>query len=172
MLKSLLTSTLLLFMLGCGTINKTDTEVTRASYIGDTNSCDFSTITVTVKDEKGKRLNLNINYSAIIKSYDNTNRASGKDSSYASSYDAAGIVRRMQTRIKSQVIQEVLYLKPTIITNQQMLHNILQDKAQSIFDKEYNKWSKSPYYNVRIVITSLYFTDMSVGGAPPSSKWQ
>ncbi len=170
-MKLLLTSAFLLFILGCGTVHQADNKVSRASYVGDSSSYKFTPITVTVKDKKGKMLNFNLTFAAIINSVKNSHEEPSKSSSYTSSYDAVGIVRRLQTRIKSQIIQEILYLKPAAITDQQVLHAVLQKKAQAIFDKEYDKWSKSSYYNVKIVITSLYFTDMSVGGEASPKRW-
>jgi hypothetical protein len=172
MLKLLLLCPFLLFMLGCETVAQTDNRVSRASYIGDRDSYKFSNITVTVKNEKNKMLNLNLTFSAIINSLKNSAANPKKSSiSYASSNDVRSIVRRLQTRIQSQIIQEVLSLNPAIIANQQMLHDRLLKKAQSIFDIEYNMWSKSSYFKVKIVITSLYFTDISVGKAPSLRRW-
>jgi hypothetical protein len=44
-------------------------------------------------------------------------------------------------------------------------------RAQSVFDKEYSKWSKASYFDVKIAITSLYLTDLSVGKAPTPRRW-
>jgi len=161
-MKVILLFTCLIFLIGCETASTTKNQVYSASYLGDRDSYQFDSIMVSVKDEDNKTVNLNITFSAIV----NPKESFISSTSYS---ELRGLIRRLQTRIRSQITQELLSLGP--IKSREAVHRKLIKKAQSIFDLEYKKWAKASYFEVKIVITSLYFTDMSVGKSPTSRRW-
>lgn len=163
-MKTILLFTCFVFLVGCETVSTNNNQVYSASYLGDRDSYSFDSMTVSVKDKNNKTINLNVVFSATV----NPKESFISSTSYS---ELRGLISRLQTRIKSQIIQELLSFPTETITNRQLLHNKLTNKAQSIFDAEYNKWTKSSYFEVKIVITSLYFTDMSVGVTPTSRRW-
>ena len=154
----------ILVFTGCGTIHYTDKQSTSASYLADDRSYELEDIIVSVKNKKGEMTNLHVSFTAVV----NQKEKFVSSGTYS---ELNGLIRRLETRIKANLIKKAIALDVGYISDSKRLHKVLADEAQSIFDTEYNKWKKSSYFDVKIEITSFYFTDLSVGKAVNCRTW-
>ena len=154
----------LVLLMGCETVPGINGQVYDASYIGDQDALAFDSFTVSVKTKDGEPANLHVSLAALV----NQEKHFILPDAYS---ELTGIIRRLETRMQYQLITKILSLDPETISNTQQLHAIVTAEAQSIFDAEYTKWKKSSYFDVEIVITSLYFTDLSVGKDTGTRRW-
>ena len=143
---------------GCFTAPPPQQQGSFASYVGDRFSVAFgeTVVSVRVRDEGNKLHNLHVSLGAII---------NPRDFSFAKTYDVADIVRRQQTRINAQIVG-LLTEKSSLSTDTlASLRAQILNAAQEVFSKAYGQWSHAKDFDVQIVVTSFYLTDLSVGGA-------
>lgn len=148
----------LMLMASCATLPPSQNLTSKASYVGDYFTTQFSDIIVSVPtglaiptgNENKPHENLHLSFSALI---------NPKEGSLSSKYDAGDIVRRYYERLASNIVEEILSYGEVKIQDLPNLRNKILQKAQSDFDKMFSKWSHSNDFEVEIVLTSIYFSD-------------
>lgn len=145
-----------LMLAGCVTVPPPAGQAYSASYVGDSGSIQVSEVVVSVPDgnKPGQYRNLHVAFSALI---------NAKMISSADQNNVEGIIRRSRTRISSEIVKEITSQGEIRINDLGSLRGLLEQKAQSSFDSVYSKWTRSAAFEVKIVVTSIYFTDGSVG---------
>ena len=135
-----------------------------AYYVGDQYSLYFNEIVVAVPsaDKPAERHNLHVSLAAII---------NPKKFSWSDEHDAARIVRRCTVRLCAVVVDDILKHGPLSAKDLHMVATSATAKAQETFDRVFKLWKKADKYQVEIVITSFFLTDVSVGRAPPRGFW-
>jgi hypothetical protein len=134
-----------------------------ASYIGDRSSVFFREVLAAVSVEGAARpnQNLHIAMAAIVnpvKSSDDT-------------APAEQIIRRQEARIASEVLAVAL-ASPTLNARElKTLRVTLASAGQAVIEKAMSQWKHGSLFEVRIVVTSLYFTDPSVAPSGPARAW-
>jgi len=107
--------------------------------------------------------NLHVTLAAII---------NVKQVTSADFWDVERIVRRMEPRTSARVVDVVLGGGPVAPAELSELRRKILAAAQAEFDTAFVKWEHAPEFEVRLVVTSLYLTDESVGHtAPARSRW-
>lgn len=156
---------MVLFVAGCVSLQEQENKVYSASYVGDAETYELKEVVASVRlNDKNEFMNMHIVFSAII----NPKEDFIAPSTYS---DLRNIVNRLQSRIQSQVLAELLSMEPAVSLNLQKSKEIFTTKAQAVFDNEFKKWSKSSYFEVKIVVSSLYLTDLSVGKESSPRRW-
>jgi hypothetical protein len=163
MLRYFLPAVLFLFLAACSSPLKEGDANLGASYLGDA-SYEVNSLVVSVKDVNEITLNLHLSFNALV-----TPRESFIYSGTWS--ELRGLIRRLETRIKSQLLLKTLSLSPKVISRPKELHSTLTKEAQTVFDAEFKKWKKASYFDVKIVLSSFYFTNLSVGEIVRQRCW-
>jgi len=138
-------------------------QTSYAGYVGDRATISLSEVVVSVQSPSVPFSNLHVGLAAII---------NPSDFSYSEAYDVERIVRRMEPRISSRVVQTILATKAVTPGALPSLRDRILAEAQSSFDAAFAKWEHAPAWNVELAVTSLYFTNGSVGrGTAGSGRW-
>ena len=141
---------------GCMTLPPPQGQTSSASFVGDSGSVHVTEVVVSVPlDEKSDQFrNLHVPFSAII----NARKISSADR-----YDVEAIIRRSRTRLSSRIVADVNARGVVTVKDLPELRKVLVADAQSAFDSVFSKWTRADVFTVDIVITSIFFTDGSVG---------
>lgn len=149
-------SAVCLLAIGCMTLPTDETQPSAAGYVGDRAHTSLSEVVVTVPGPSSSSdyNNLHIGFSAII---------NAKQVSYFDLYDVERIVRRMEPRVASRVVELVLGTGSVSPAQLPTLRARIAADAQAEFVAAFSKWQHASEFEVELVITSLYFTNGSVG---------
>ncbi len=148
-----------LYVSGCSTVPPPQGQVSYASYVADRSTVAFDEIMVTMPGSgTGELRNLHIKLAAIVNPV---------EKSKASEYDVQSIVRRTQTRIESELVQDISAGSISLDKGQSFMLKQIESSSSKVFGAAYDKWEHSKEFKVEIVVTSLYFTNGSV--AKPAS---
>ena len=150
-----------LAVLSCVTLPAGEGTTSGAGYVGDRASLTFTEIVVSVPRaaEPGFQ-NLHVDLGALI---------NPKKASRFSPYEVEDIVRRTEPRISAHLLDVILAAGPIADPELTRLRDRITLEAQAAFDSLFGTWKHAEEYEVRVVVTSLYFTDGSVG-RPPASR--
>ena len=154
----------ILALSGCATPPLPGNRTAYASYVGDAQSLDLATVIVAVPSDKqanGFR-NLHIGFHALVNK---------QAESTASDGDVQMIVYRSATRLSAAILEGTLSSGPVEAKDLPALRKMLTEKAQKSFDSIFAKWTHSKAFKVEIVITSMYFTDGTVGANTSQRRW-
>lgn len=156
MYKFLISFGLVLMIMGCASFPAPEGQTSKASYVGDTASVLLSEVVVSVpvSEESVPYRNLHVSCSAIL----NTEKVS-----MVAQFQVENIIYRSKTKLSAEIVKELTKRGVINISDMEKLRSELVDKAQTIFDAVFSKWTYSDAFDVDIVITSMYFTDGSVG---------
>lgn len=138
--------------------------VSNAAYVGDRGAMNLDEIVVSVPVNGGSSQirNLHIFLSAVINPVRPTT---------AQEYDARAIVQRAHTRIASELVAAVASGKINSSKGLSDLRMQILNEAEMTFDPIYAKWAHSEDLRVDLVLTSLFFTDGSIGKSPQSNRF-
>ena len=148
---------------GCVTVPRSD-QPSMASYVGDRASVNFDEIVVSLKLGEGSAAleNLHVRLGAII---------NPRSVSLTDPYEVGRIVWRQQARISDRLV-DLLLSKGTVSPNSlPRLKTETLEAARAVFAEAYSKWSRAKDYEVEIVVTAFYVTDLSVGAHASSPRW-
>jgi len=150
---------LLIGTFGCSNVSSVNDGKTSYAYqAADRDSVAFDEIVTGVPfdDKGGAFANIHIALTAILNTSGNeqTNNLSTLD-------DVRRIVNSSSPRISAALVKYMQNRSDFLNTKQ--LVNELTKTAESTFNPIYSKWKHAEKYKVEFVITSLYFTDGSVG---------
>lgn len=151
----------------------TDEGASSASSVGDGAFRSFEELVASIQapDAQGGLRNLHVELVAVVSS-----RAASSASSSSSYYlyfsDALSIVTRAEAGISAAVVETLMAARLASATDLSSLKRQVEATAQGAFDATFRKWSRAGDFEVRIVITSFYLTDLSVGKSPQRlSRW-
>jgi hypothetical protein len=149
---------------GCATAPAPKGNVYSASYVGDRDTVQLDEIVVSVPKQGNDTLirNLHVFFAAVI----NPTRAST-----ANEYDAKEIIHRAYTRIAAQLIDDVASGRIDTSKGLSDIRVQLLASATKTFTPIFSTWSHSEDMSVEIIITSLFFTDGSVGKSSPQNRF-
>ncbi len=135
-----------------------------ASYVGDRTSVSFDEIVVSLKvgDSNAALQNLHVRLGAII---------NPRNVSLTDPYDVARIVSRQQARISDRLVDLLLNKGTVSPSSLARLKMETVDAARAVFAQAYSKWSRAKDYEVEIVVTAFFVTDLSVGTHASSQRW-
>ncbi len=152
-----------LALAGCGSVPGDPDQTSFAAYVGDRASLSLDEVVVGVQTQTAPYSNVHVELAALINL---------KDVSRSEAYEVEHIVRRLEPRIASRVVQTVLEGKAVTPAGLPTLRERIVVEAQSSFDAAFSKWTHSAEWNVELTVTSLYLTDGSVGRSPAGSgRW-
>lgn len=117
---------------------------------------------VTVRMWDAALLNLHIGLGAIV---------NPKKQTLSNPHEVVGIVRRLEPRIDSRLVNSLADGESISADRLRSLQREITALAQSAFNDAFAKWSKAADYEVEIVVTSFYFTDLSVGRVKQERRW-
>ena len=152
---------------GCINYPGSRDQTSFASYVGDSAAMYLTEIVVSVPIAEGtnKFMNLHVSFSAIINSEKHTPSVSLSD------FNVIEILDRSKTTLSSEIVKEVTMRGEVKVTEIDELRKALENKAQRTFDSIFSEWKSSNLYKVDIVITSIFFTDGSVGFTKQTNTW-
>jgi len=148
---------------GCVTVPQSD-QASTAYYVGDRTSVNFDEVVVSIKVGDGNAAlhNLHIRLGAII---------NPRSVSLTDPHEVGRIVYRQQARISDRLV-ELLLNKGSLSPNSlPKLKMEIVDAARAVFAQAYSKWSRAKDYEVELVVTAFYLTDLSVGTHATSQRW-
>lgn len=143
-----------LALAGCGSVPGDPDQTSFAAYVGDRASLSLDEVIVGVQDPSAPHTNLHVGLAALINL---------KDSSRSEAYEVEQIVRRLEPRIASRVVQTILEANAVTAAGLPSLRGQIVAEAQSAFDAAFSKWTQAAEWNVELTVTSLFLTDGSVG---------
>jgi hypothetical protein len=156
-----------LSFVGCFTAPPPQNQGSIASYVGDRMSVTVgdTVVSVRVRDEGNKLHNLHVGLGAII---------NPRDFTFAKTYDVADIVRRQQARINAEIVNLLTSKKGISMDTMSDLKAQILGAAQDVFSQAYAKWSHAKDFEIQIVVTTFYLTDLSVAavGQRRTAWWE
>jgi hypothetical protein len=148
-------------LVGCVTGPAPQDQTLSAHYVGDRMTLEMEEIVFTVgvseNTPASSYQNLHVRLSAVV----NPKAATG-----ISLYDVNGIVSRLQPRIRAHLIETFPLGRSVPLPSLQWLKGRITQEAQSIFNQHFAKWKHASAFDVQLVVSSYYLTDLSVGPAP------
>jgi hypothetical protein len=153
-----------LFCIGCVTTPPPQDQAYSAGYVGDRTSVELDETVVTVWKAEGVTLPLNLHVAlgAIV---------NPRKTTLSSPDEVAGIIRRLEPRINSRVVERLTGATSVTAERMRLLQSEVENIAQSAFNDAFARWSKAADYEVEIVVTSFYLTDLSAGRVRPERRW-
>lgn len=152
-----------LALAGCGSLPGDPDQTSFAAYVGDRASLSLDEVVVGVQNQSVPYCNLHVGLAALINL---------KGFSRSEAFEVEHIVRRLEPRIASRVVQTVLDAKAVTPAGLPSLRERIVAEAQSSFDAAFSKWTHAAEWNVELTVTSLYLTDGSVGRSPAGGgRW-
>jgi hypothetical protein len=142
----------LLFLLGCAILPSSETQTSKAGYVGDYDIASLGEIVVSVPTgmQEGQYENLHLRFAALI---------NPKKPTIQSSYSVRDIVQRYSVRLSSIIVQDVLNYGRVSVMDLPALREGLVKKAQMEFEQMFAQWKNSDDFAVEIVLASIFFTE-------------
>ena len=81
--------------------------------------------------------------------------------------EARGIVQRAEPRIAAALSRSLGQQHDRSVADSEHLRELARTEAQAVADAAMKQWEYGADYHVEIAVTSLYWTDASVGPPPP-----
>lgn len=149
---------------GCVTTPSPKGDVYSAQYVGDRAVVQLDEIIVSVPEQSDATSirNLHVFLATVV----NPTKAS-----MANEYEAREIINRTHTRIAAQLVDDVTSGKIDTSKGLADIRLQLLTNATKIFTPIYAKWTHSEDIQVEIVVTSLFFTDGSVGKSAQQGRF-
>ncbi len=152
-------------LVGCVTVPAPRDQTLSASYIGDRMTLEMEEIVFTVgvseNTPASSYQNLHVRLSAVV----NPKAATG-----VSLYDINDIFSRLQPRIRAHLIETFPIGRAVPMSSLQWLQGRITQEAQTVFNQHFAKWKHASAFEVQLVVSSYYLTDLSVGPAPQNRR--
>jgi hypothetical protein len=141
---------------GCVTTPQNGGQVESAYAIGDRAQITLDEVVVSMplRGGNGPYQNLHIGLGALVNPQKTT---------LYNPYTVEGIVRRLESRIASRLVEKLTGMGQQSVEDLAMLRKIIGSEAQGIVESGLQHWQHAPEYRVEVVVVSLYWTDASVG---------
>jgi hypothetical protein len=134
----------------------------QSTELADRAAIDLAEIVVTVRTEQGPR-NLHVWYALLIQPLERL-RPEEID-------ELEGAVRRSEGRIAAQATEDLAARASVPTASLGKLRGELANAAQKTLDDTIARWRFRRSFRIEAAITSLYFTDGSVGRARAAERW-
>ena len=143
------------YFCGCVTSPVTPGTTVSAYSVGDRARVAFDEVVVSLKmhESTAPYQNLHVALAAF---------ANPSKPTLASNYDAETILRRLETRLTARVSESLSNLGEQSLDTRELRMKILSE-GQSVINDALRQWEHGSEYRVELVISSLYWTDASVG---------
>jgi len=141
---------------GCVTTPQTGGQVESAYAVGDRAQITLDEVVVSMplRGGNGPYQNLHICLGALV----NPQKTTLYDP-----YKVEGIVRRLESRIASRLVENLTGMGQQSAEDLAMLRKSIGTEAQAIVESALQHWQHAREYRVEVVVVSLYWTDASVG---------
>jgi hypothetical protein len=106
--------------------------------------------------------NLHLSLSAFVNPVRKTSSAE---------WDVEGILRRCEGRIGARLSQVLAAQGPQSLGTTPRLGELARAEAQKIVDESLARWDHGSDWHVELAVSSLYWTDASVGRAAQGKSW-
>jgi hypothetical protein len=134
-----------------------------AAYVGDRASMALTEVVVSVPSPAAPGYqNLHVVLGALV---------NPKKVSLFSPFEVEQIIRRAEPRISAHLLGIILASGSLGAPDLPRLRDRIAIEAQAAFGTLFGTWKHADEYEVRVVVTSLYFTDGSVGRPPESRRF-
>ena len=156
---------LVAFASGCATSPPAEGTAVSAYAVGDRARVTFDEVVVSLpfRGASGPYQNLHVAPAAIV---------NARRTTYTSSYQAEGILRRLETRVAARLSEVLSGLGEQSLSDTPSLRKRVLTEAQGVVDEALRQWEHGSEYRVEMVIANLYWTDASVGrGQQPQRGW-
>jgi hypothetical protein len=146
-------------MCGCITTPAPEGQAYSAYAIGDRTRVALEEIIVSLplKGATQPYQNLHVGLAATINPV--------KTTLYAP-YTVTDILQRLEPRISARVVEVLSDKKMSSLDDMPALRVQMAQEAQAVVDEAMRHWQHGAEYEVKILVTSLYWTDPSVGRSP------
>jgi hypothetical protein len=141
---------------GCVTTPHTGGQVESAYAVGDRAQITLDEVVVSMplRGGNGPYQNLHISLGALV----NPQKTTLYDP-----YTVEGIVRRLEGRIASRLVENLTGMGQQSIEDLATLRKSIGAEAQAVVESALQHWQHASEYRVEVVVESLYWTDASVG---------
>ena len=142
---------------GCVTTPTPTGQASSAYKVGDRSSLSLGEQVFTIRLADGptsELRNLHVRLEVLI---------NPRSVSLSSEYDVDGIIRRLDPRIKAKLADYLATGKSIPINGLARLKEEIVQQAQTTLLASYSRWKKADDYEVQVVATGFYLTDLSVG---------
>jgi hypothetical protein len=148
---------------GCVTTAEKGGRVESAYAVGDRAQITLDEIVVSIpmRGGNGPYQNLHICLGALV----NPQKTTLYDP-----YTVEGIVRRLEGRIASRLVESLTGMGQQSIEDLAALRKSIGSEAQAVIGSALQHWQHAPEYRVEVVVVSLYWTDASVGRAAQTRR--
>jgi hypothetical protein len=142
---------------GCVTTPAPQGQAYSAGYVGDRASLSLGEQVFTINVGQGptsELRNLHLRLEVIV---------NPRSLSFATEYEVAGIIRRIEPRIEAHLVDFVPLGKSVAFEALPALKGEIVREAQATLLASYSKWKKAADFDVQVEATSYYLTDLSAG---------
>jgi hypothetical protein len=142
---------------GCVTTpTRTEGQTVSAGAVGDRGRVAFDEVVVSLRFSGPPHAyhNLHVATAAVVNPVRTT---------LANQYDVHGILQRVETRVAARLTEVLSGVGEQTIDKTRSLRPLILKEAQEIVDDAMRRWQFGNDFKVEVVITSLYWTDPSVG---------
>jgi hypothetical protein len=119
-------------------------------------------VSLPLKGATGPYQNLHVGLAAAINPVKTT---------YEGAYTVGDILQRLEARIAARVVEVLSSEKNISLEQMPELRDQVARDAQAVVDEAMQRWKHGNEYEVKVLVTSLYWTDGSVGRVPASRRW-
>jgi len=149
---------------GCVTSPQTTNTVSSAYAVGDRAQITLDEVVVSLplRGASTPYQNLHVDLAAIV----NPQKTTRYDPTTVQQ-----IVRRLEVRISSRLVEALSSIKEITIVDQPRLRSQIANEAQALVDAALQRWEHGSEYRVEVVVVGLYWTDASVGKAARQRNW-
>ena len=146
----------LALLCGCESAPPAAGEAVSAYYVGDRAHVSFDEVVVSLplRGASAPYQNLHVSVAAVV---------NPRKTSWSSSYDVQGILRRVEHRIAARLSEVLSGLGEQSLSDAPALRRKIVAEAQPLVDEALRQWEHGSDYRVEMVVESLYWTDASVG---------
>lgn len=151
---SLMMMAIALLFAGCVTYPNNNDLAYGISSVGDRYESSLKEIIISIPNvNENSYQNLHIEITAMI-------NPTQKTLTWTS--DVRDVFRRLEPRIADRIITVVYEHLDDFPSSINTLRLYIAREAQKVFDDVFSKWKHSDEWKVELLVTSLYFTDVSV----------
>ena len=139
-------------------------EVASAYAVGDRARVGFDEIIVSLRlrGSNSPYQNLHVSLTAFINPIRKTS---------GSEWDVESILRRSEGRMAAKVSEALSNQPEQSIDDSKRLRGVILSEAQPIVDEAMKRWEHGEDYRVELAVSSLYWTDASVGRPAQGRGW-
>jgi hypothetical protein len=133
-----------------------------SSTVGDRAAIDLTEVVVSVRSDKGQQ-NLHVWFSALINPTERINPHELEE--------VEGVLRRAEGRIAAQATADLAGRASVPLASLGKLREELASAGQRTLETAVGRWRLRDRFRIEVAVTSIYFTDGSVGRRRAAERW-